>query len=739
MVDIRIKDLPLEATPAASEFVPIDLSSTRRATIQTVVEIGRPAASQAEAEAGTNPTKAMTPLTTAQAIAFQAATAAQGDKADTALQPTAIGVSVQAFDDGLQSISGLTTAADQMIYTTGSDLYATTALTPFARTLLDDPDAATARATLGVTIGTNVQAFDAGLQSIAGLTTAANQMIYTTALDTYATTALTPFARTILDDSSASDVRTTLGLDAIYLRITSDPLKEFLRLGMVPNDLSAAASNATLLNTALGDIPATGGGLLVNFGNFYIADISAMPTNRPLSVRGNARGASIITPTQTTGTFFEFSQTDYTDTVDFRDFTLQFETAALCRAMSITYPAADATNNQMPHRVSGVNVDIRGLDAALYGPKSGIDLINVTGADFARVNIGGRQDTSLSGENQFFSMEYAWKSTAPSAGTPTIQKWNQCKVFACINAWDVADLHEGFHWQACEAVAVGRGIRVNLSATRPGFYINQTHISAFRECIVFNGVAQSQITDTHLYARQDATVGPFHMIFLVNGSSNIVSKAVMVNTSNPLAGGVNAIGVEIQNSNKNQVLDCDFGALWNGVNVTGTSSDNIYRKGNWHDQVGTTTPVEYQVSGSGTGNKRRAQELESTSRNSGGAVTITGGAAAATITSIVFDTLEVDDDLTFNGSILVNKDASAGNIQGLIVKTGGTSTVLFENSNIDIRMEANCAANGQIRIHVTAKARVTVRGTGTFALQAFGPVSGGSVPIDGGQLQISRR
>ncbi len=59
----------------------------------------------------------------------------------------------QAIDAGLTSIAALVTAADKMIYTTGLDTYAVTALSSFARTLLDDADAATARATLGAGIG----------------------------------------------------------------------------------------------------------------------------------------------------------------------------------------------------------------------------------------------------------------------------------------------------------------------------------------------------------------------------------------------------------------------------------------------------------------------------------------------------------------------------------------------------------------------------------------------------------
>lgn len=70
-----------------------------------------------------------------------------------------------------------------------------------------------ARTALGLEIGTNVQAQDAGLQSIAGLTTTTNQMLYTTGTDLYATTALTPFARNLLDDVDAGTMRATIGAD----------------------------------------------------------------------------------------------------------------------------------------------------------------------------------------------------------------------------------------------------------------------------------------------------------------------------------------------------------------------------------------------------------------------------------------------------------------------------------------------------------------------------------------------
>lgn len=118
----------------------------------------------------------------------------------------------QALNAGLTSISGLTTSADKLIYTTASNVYDTTDFTAFARTFLDDANATAARVTLGVVIGANVQAYDATLQSLSALGTAANKFSYTTGVDIWAEADVTAFARTILDDADAAAVRTTLGL-----------------------------------------------------------------------------------------------------------------------------------------------------------------------------------------------------------------------------------------------------------------------------------------------------------------------------------------------------------------------------------------------------------------------------------------------------------------------------------------------------------------------------------------------
>lgn len=62
---------------------------------------------------------------------------------------------------------------------------------------------------------TDYQAADATLTSISALGTAADRTIYTNGVDTWAETPLTAAGRALIDDSTASDQRTTLGLGTI--------------------------------------------------------------------------------------------------------------------------------------------------------------------------------------------------------------------------------------------------------------------------------------------------------------------------------------------------------------------------------------------------------------------------------------------------------------------------------------------------------------------------------------------
>lgn len=129
------------------------------------------------------------------------------------------GTDVQAYDADLAAIAGLTSAADRLPYFTGSGTAALATFTATARSLLDDGNFATMRTSLGLAIGTDVQAYSDILADIAGLTQASDKGIYFSSATAAATYDLTSFGRSLSGAADDIAALTALGIKSTTLQI----------------------------------------------------------------------------------------------------------------------------------------------------------------------------------------------------------------------------------------------------------------------------------------------------------------------------------------------------------------------------------------------------------------------------------------------------------------------------------------------------------------------------------------
>ena len=171
-----------------------------------------------QAQAGTDDSTYMTPLTTKAALAtlqvdtttvlgLTAALAAKAPVASPALTGTPTAPTPLTGDNSTR-IATSAFVATALANLVGSAPGALDTLNELAAALGNDPNFA---ATLSSSLSTK-QPLDATLTALAAMTTAANQLIYATGPDAFATTVLSAFMRTLLDDPDAGTARATLGL-----------------------------------------------------------------------------------------------------------------------------------------------------------------------------------------------------------------------------------------------------------------------------------------------------------------------------------------------------------------------------------------------------------------------------------------------------------------------------------------------------------------------------------------------
>lgn len=232
---------------------------------------------------------------------------------------------VQAYDAGLDSLAGLTAGVDSLIYSTGTDAYATSSLTAYARTLLDDADAITARATLGVVIGSDVQAYDLDLAEIAALVNVTGDVLYTNGTGNWVAAgpgttsgvqawdlnldevaALTPLDSTFIVGNGTSwvaetgavvrtslDVYSTAEADSAFVDVTGDTMSGNLNMGTNSIvSLGAPTADTDATNKAYVDALVSGltwknSAVVASDSNVVIATGTALTIDGVLTVVGD--------------------------------------------------------------------------------------------------------------------------------------------------------------------------------------------------------------------------------------------------------------------------------------------------------------------------------------------------------------------------------------------------------------------------------------------------------------------
>lgn len=219
------------------------------------------------------------------------------------------GFAPQPLDASLTAFAALTTAANKGIYFTGADAPATFDLTAAGRALLDDADAAAQRSTLGLVIGTDVQAYDAELAAIAGLTSAADRVPYFTGSGAAALATFTTAGRALVDDADASAQLSTLGVSTFIKTLVDDAdgRAACATLGtwriLAASAVASAALTGTTSETAMATIAVPAGAMGPN-GALRVTSIWSNNNSANLKAQrvrlGGLAGTQMSLATQTT-------------------------------------------------------------------------------------------------------------------------------------------------------------------------------------------------------------------------------------------------------------------------------------------------------------------------------------------------------------------------------------------------------------------------------------------------------